>query len=295
LSGGPKLVVVRPADDFVKKKKEVVLSYLDQPTEFGRLVLVARSFGSGKNRVRDRLKKAGAYREFKRPAAAVKPWEEGRRRPGDTDLSRWVNDRARSRNLRLESGVAAALSGAIGANLGELDSILERWEMMYGCRVPIGLDAVEALGPRHQEVSSFGLVDAVMKRDVRLAIQMLDSVFTQGLAMGDRRITNPGEMLPLLLAALLGRLRQAARAQCLGAAGLGREALAQELGVRSFLIGRTLDEARRFEEAELHYGIRRLLEADRELKFRRQDGRKVLVDLVLDLIRGRRAPYPVRI
>jgi DNA polymerase III delta subunit len=167
--------------------------------------------------------------------------------------------------------------------------------MMLGRRASIGLDAVEALGPRHREVNSFGLVDAVMRRDAGLALEMLGSIFVQGLTMGDRRITNPGEMLPLMLAALLRRLRQAARARHLASAGLGREALAEELGVRSFLIGRTLDEARRFREDELHRGIRRLLQADRDLKFRRQDGRKVLTDLVLDLIRGRPAPYPVRI
>jgi len=295
LSGGGKLVVVRQADDFVRKKKDVVLAYLDRPADFSRLVLVARSFGSGRNRLRDRLKEAGAYREFRRPADTVKPWDEGRRRPEDTDLNRWVIERARSRRLRLEPGVAAALSAAIGANLGELDSILERWEMMHGCETPIGLDAVEALGPRQREVNSFGLVDAVMKRDGQLAIRMLDSILAQGLTMGDRRLTNPGEMLPLILAALLRRLRQAARARCLADAGVGREAMAEALGVRAFLMGRTLDEARRFRPVELHHGIRRLLEADRDLKFRRQDGRKVLVDLVLDLVRGRPAPYPVRV
>ena len=294
LMGGCKMVIVRQGDDFLKKKKDLILGILDNPKAFSRLVVVARSFGPGRSKVQSRLKTLRACLRFSRPADRVAPWKRGRREE-DTDLNRWVEDRARQKSLRLAPGVAAALTRRTGSSLEELDSILERWKLMQEGGVCVSIEAVEALGPRHGDSDSFSLVDAVMRRDRLRALEILTCLFEAGMVMKNKRILKVGDMIPLLNSVFLGRLRQAARARRLLSSGLGRESLESELGIKPFLVAQVVETAGRFSDEELRFGIHRLLEADRDLKFRRQDPKEVLVDLILDVTRGGPAPYPVRI
>jgi len=294
LMGGCKMVIVRQGDDFLKKKKDLILEILDHPKSFSRLVLLARTFGPGRSKVQVRLQALRACLRFSRPADKVAPWKRGRREE-DTDLNRWVEGRARQKSLRLAPGVAAALTRRTGSSLEELDSILERWKLMHESGMPVPLEAVEALGPRHGDSDSFSLVDAVMRRDRRRALEILTCLFEAGMVMKSKRILKVGDMIPLLTSVFLGKLRQTARARRLLSSGLGRESLESELGVKSFLIAQVVETAGRFSDEELRFGIHRLLEADRDLKFRKTNPKEVLVDLILDVIRGGPAPYPVRI
>lgn len=294
LTGGPKLVVVMQAEELVKKAKDLILGLMDAPPGFSRLVVAARNFGAGRNKLRDRLKQDGAYHEFRRPADSIAPWEH-RRRADDTDLVRWVNDRARGHGLRLAAGVAAALTARIGSNLSELDGILARWEMMHEAGGTVGIEAVEALGPRHRQVDSFALVDTVLTRDAGATLEMLTCLLSEGMVIGGKRLLNPRDMLAPVIGAFFRRFRTTARARRYLAAGGAPRGLTEEIGVRSFLVERTVEEARRFGEAELRFAIRRLLQADQDFKLGRRAAREVLTDLVLDLIRGGPTPSPIKL
>ncbi|MBN2491762.1 MAG: DNA polymerase III subunit delta [Planctomycetes bacterium] len=294
LGGGEKLVIVLEADELVRAHGAALLGFLEAPTDFSRLVLVARGLGPGRSKLRDALKRAGGYREFARPADRVAPWDRNRR-ADDTDLNRWLEARARTKRLRLEPGVAAALTARIGANLGELEAILDRWEMMAGPGAVIGAAAVEAVGPGHRETDSFALADAVMARDADRALEALAALFREGLGIGDRRLLSARDMVAPILGLFLRRLRQASRARRLLAAGARPGELAERLGVKPFLVSRTVEDARRFRQEELDRGIRRLLEADRRFKLEGQDAEKVLTDLVLELLQGGGYSHPVRV
>ena len=286
LSGGRKLVVIRQADGFAREKRDLLLHYLEAPVDFSRLVLVVLNLGSGANPLRDRLKRSEAYLVFDRPRDTVAPWERGHSQ-NDTELNRWVAARARQLGLRLKPGIAAAITDRIGNNRAELEGLLSRWVMMHGPEAEIGPDAVEILSGRHREVDVFSLVDSIMERNTVGVLKNLTGMFSEGLLMGQTRLAAPREMFVPLTSILFKRIRQTAQLRCRLESGESVSQAAEALGIRSFLVARAVNEARRFSGAELRYSIDRLLDADRRFKYEGQSPETLLVDLVLDVMRGR--------
>lgn len=282
--GGDKLVIVQAADELTKKHRDALLAYAESPSSFAQLVLVTRSFGPGKNKLRDALKADGAYHAFARPADKVAPWVRNRD-ASDTDLNRWVAARAREVGVRFAPGVIDRLTRRIGNDLEELDGLLERWRLLEVGTVTA--DRVAGLGAVRRAADTFTLVDAVVARRLDDALETLHCLFEQGLVMGERRVRKPGDLLPLITAVLLKKFRLLLRVRERLAAGARPKQLIDELGVKSFLLDATVEGARGFRGAELTYGIERLLVADRRLKLEGGAPDAVLVELIIDLIRGR--------
>ncbi len=282
--GGDKLVIVQAADELTKKQRDALLAYADSPSSFAQLVLVTRSFGPGRNKLRDTLKKAGAYHAYARPSDTVAPWVRNRD-ASDTDLNRWVATRAREVGVRFAPGVIERLTRRVGNDLEEIDGLLARWRLLDVETVTA--DRVAGLGAVRRSADTFALADAVVERRLDEALETLHCLFEQGLTMGERRVRKPGDLLPLITAVLLKKFRLLFRVRERLAAGARPKQLVEELGVKSFLLDATVDGARRFRGHELAYGIERLLVADRRLKLEGGAPDAVLVELIVDLIRGR--------
>lgn len=281
--GGRKLVVVRGAEEFAKKKKDALIDYLDRPAGFSHLVLVVRSLGGGRNVFRDRLKKLHAYHAFARPEDTVAPWKKGRR-PDDTDLKRWIEQRARDRKVKLDRDVAPILAQRLGKNLEEIDALFERWRLMKVN--PVTREHLKAIETRHRRADTFALSGAVFRRDVREAMELLSCILDEGIEVMGKRVKKANEILPLLTGLFFKKYRELLRAEAHLAAGNGRQSLVDAVGIKSFLLAETCETLKRFPPGGLRYGLGRLIEADRAVKFRGEAPEAVLVDLIVDLIRG---------
>ncbi|HWP41305.1 MAG TPA: DNA polymerase III subunit delta [Tepidisphaeraceae bacterium] len=110
--GGSKLVVVRDADEFVSRFREMLEAYVARPCDSGVLVLRMRSLPKNQ-RIYKLIIKAGEVHECEPPRAH--------------QLPAWIVNRAKTvHRLAVEPSAAALLADLVGADLGRIDNELAK-------------------------------------------------------------------------------------------------------------------------------------------------------------------------
>lgn len=188
------------------------------------------------------------------------------------ELTQWVEQRARSKGTRLETGVASDLATFVGPNLRLLDSELDKLAL-YAAGRPVAKTDVRLLVPYAQEANIFDMVDALGNRQTSQALRLLAQLYNEGAH-------------PLyLLTMIVRQFRILLQVKELVGQGLNKDAVAQRLGLHSYPAGKGVSQAQRYSEQQLQSIFDRLLDTDVAIKTGRMEASLALYLLVVELAR----------
>jgi DNA polymerase-3 subunit delta len=160
-----RVVVVRSADEFISKNRQVLESYFDNPCPTGVLVLTAESWPAG-TRLAKMLQKVGKLISIEQP----KPWQL----PGR--LIRYASD-AHSKELASEA--AELLVELAGDELGRLYSEVDKLALFADSEKTITLQHVEQLIGHNRIFGAFAVIDACLAGDSAQAVHRLRNMFAE--------------------------------------------------------------------------------------------------------------------
>ena len=184
-------------------------------------------------------------------------------------VERWLSAGARARRLALEPDGIVELTRAVGADLERGERELDKLAA-YAAGTTLGAADVRALVPGAVESDVFELTGAVVRRDVRTAVQMLE------------RLLDGGEPPQRLLGLLVWQFRA-----LLIAAGTRNDAeverAARETGLSRGALLRARRHAAGVRQPLILRAYETLYAADLAIKTGRADARTALQLVVLDL------------
>lgn len=164
------------------------------------------------------------------------------------DILQWIKERY---GVRTE--VASYLIDNIGSDLYPLYGELEKLQTYVKKARPIELEDVEMLILRSEQFGPFELDDAILARDYRKAIRVVESMIEEGI-------------VPLLILGKLANLwRKLFASKQLIDRGRASD-VSRVLGVHDFVAGKLQNAAARFTSEELVVGFSELLKADKAFK-----------------------------
>jgi DNA polymerase-3 subunit delta len=181
-------------------------------------------------------------------------------------LARWSVQRY---GKSIGSAAAGLLIEAVGANLGVLDSELQKLSAAAGNRKEIRDEDVELLAPKSAERTTWEMIDALAEGRTAEALGILERVLTAG------------EAPVAILGALSWHLRNLARAGRLAVAGMPVRRALQEAGVKPFALERSERHLRRLGRERVTTLYQWLLDADLDLKGRSPGPRPLVLETLL--------------
>jgi DNA polymerase-3 subunit delta len=202
-------------------------------------------------------------------------------------LVRWIKGRAKDIGGSITDEAAQLLAGFVGGDLRVLANEVDKLATYAGPGQAIDVADVEALVSQASEASIFACVDAVAQGDRRAALSSL-AVLLEG-----------GEKPERVLALVARQVRLLLQARDLSMRGEDQEAIGRALGVPPYPLRKVLDQMRLFQVETLEGMLRRVLEADVQVKTGELESRLALELLIAELCaagreRGRRPVGPER-
>ncbi|CAN5262028.1 DNA polymerase III subunit delta [soil metagenome] len=234
LLGGRRLVIVRDAHGLKKSQAAALTSYLESPSPFSVLALIA----TGKTPVDSAVRKSGEVIALEAP--------RGKRLVG------WIRGRAREQELRLDDRAAWGLLDSVGGGLRGLSSALAQLSAALGPGARVGAEEVQRLFPRLADQRIYAFTDAVGDRRLDVAMTNL------------RRLLEQGEEPLVLFGALTGHIRRMLRAQ--EVADRGARAVGDAVGLPGWRAERLTRQVRGYRRDELVAAMGILADTDVELK-----------------------------
>jgi DNA polymerase-3 subunit delta len=166
------------------------------------------------------------------------------------ELPRWAVDEAAKLGVTLEGAAAKALVSQVGERQQRLLRELEKLALEHGQGAHIGVEEVEGAAAQSAEHQVWGLVDALVARDERLATRAFLELRAQG------------ETLPRLVPLMARRMRDVLAIATRLEAGESPAQVKESLRMSPWAADRRIKEARATEAQAL----RRALEALAELE-----------------------------
>jgi len=161
LFGGHKVLVIEPADDFVRRNGEHIISYMKRPSGSATLVLSMNGMPSDRNLLKA-LKKAKSLISLGAPRGG--------------ELIRWVVERCSRYGKRIDSAAAKALGDRIGDKVGLLDSTIKRLMEQVGDKARITIEDVEGSVRDERVRARYELSAAIARGDKRGALASVQSL-----------------------------------------------------------------------------------------------------------------------
>ncbi len=243
--------------------EEWLLRYLPGVAQTTHLVLVEGKSLAAKHRVLALIAGLGNLSDVRAFAA---PTIKG------GELAQWVEQRARSKGTRLETGVAGDLATFVGPNLRLLDSELDKLAL-YAAGRPVAKTDVRLLVPYAQEANIFDMVDALGNRQTSTALRLLAQLYNEGAH-------------PLyLLTMIVRQFRILLQTKELEGQGLNTDAVAQHLGLHTFLASKAVVQDQRHSPHPRPHNLHRLLYTVVPIKTGRMEASLALYLLVVELAR----------
>ena len=158
-----RVVLIKEADAFVSKNRELLERYFDNPCPTGRLVMTVGSWDS-RTKLAKKLPKVGKLISVTPP----KPWE----------LPRYLIDFAQSTyNKRLDRDAATLLIELTGDELTRLYSEIDKLALFADADKVITSRHVESLIGHNRMFDAFSVIDTVIAGDTGRAMERLRTMF----------------------------------------------------------------------------------------------------------------------
>lgn len=226
-----------------KPKENALERYFDMPLESTCMVLCTDSVDRNL-RVFKKVVKVGQTVEF----SPLK----------NRELVLWIESRARQLGKIIEPGAVAKLVTAVGNNLRQMNSELEKLACFQD-RTAITEDDVTLLVGRTVELSIFELVDAIGGRKTQEAIRMT------------REMVSDGEPVLRLLFMIARQFRLLLRAKSCTETGIPEREAAAVMQVHPYVAQKCINQARNFYFNELKIAMEKILATDLDIKTGRQE------------------------
>lgn len=250
-----RVILIKEADRLEATVVQELVAYLEDPLPSTCLVLAARKLES-RMRLAHRLERQGILLRFSPPKGEA--------------LKRWLQRRAEQLGKKLSPPAIESLLTYLGEDLRILSNELSKVALFVGGRQLISQDDVETVVGEQRVRTIFELVEAVGRRKTDDSLLCLS------------RLLEAGEAPLAILGMLARQVRLLIKVQVLHQEGLNTEELGRAIGLHPYLLPRFLDQAASSPKTTLQASLKRLLQADEELKGG-QEGQLVLERLVMDL------------
>lgn len=273
LFGGQRLVLVKDAHELRAEEHKRLLQCLQRPVAGSVLVLLARGVSPGGRDPR-RAKAAKAAQTLAKAVEKAGGAVVDCPRPKPREVPAILERMLERHSLKADERALHAIASAVGEDLGAAMQAVEKLSL-YSSGGRVRESDVAAVVSDTREESVFALVDAVSEGRTGSALATV------------RRLLRDGESGLALLAQLARHFRTLARVKALSRRRQSAAAIQEALGLHPFVVKKCLQQAERFREAELARRLRRLAEADGNLKRSRFPERLELERLILALCETR--------
>lgn len=247
-----RLVVVRDINLLSRKQQETLVSYLDRPNPATALVLVAHVKPAGQTQDAGAIKKVEATPLFKKVKETGETLRFSIGRSREQKVAEWVTEQFSRRGKRIETVARELLLQKAGSDLRDLESAVERICLFAADDEVIGPGVVAEIVVPTAEQGVFELVDAVADRRRDISLYHLNMLLRQG------------ESAQRIFSLLLRQFRLVARCKSL-AVDHEYRSIASELQVPPFVVGKCLQQARRFSSERLRSAFGEFSRAQMEL------------------------------
>jgi DNA polymerase-3 subunit delta len=193
--------------------------------------------------------------------------------PEGSQIDRWIQQQVQKKQGEISPRAAHLLASLMGNDLSLLDNELEKLVAYKSSVSPplIEMDDVTLLSPYAAEASIFDLVDALGNRNGEKASSLY------------QRKLNEGADPFYLFSMFVRQFRLLIQVKELAEEGYNARAIARELQLHDFVVGKLNQQARGFAMEDLEAIYRHLLEIDVSVKRGRADMRTELDLLVANL------------
>lgn len=250
-------VVVENLDKLKAADSESLLRYLQSPVPSSLLCLVGTKVDQ-RSKWAKALKKAGPVLSFDPP----KPWEM----PG------WLRAEASAQGLELDINAAGLVVELVGHHPDLLRSSLNLLRTYIGESTVITSEDVERLLANTREASVFELVDAVAKRNLFRAVQLLRGALSRG------------ESPIMILNLLIRHYRQLAKCQALMQSSVPEKEWPRRVGVPPFGLKKLLEQARNVPPNRVLNQLIAMYNSETELKRRSHERDSIIEHIITGLI-----------
>ncbi len=212
----------------------------------------------------DAIVKTGALLvDCRRLYDAPPPWARGGN-AHDTEVSQWVQKRARARHAKaMDLRAAHALALRLGGGLAGLSKALETLVSYVGARTSIVEADIAATVSTTREDPAWVLADAVLDKDVGRALSLVEASFERGLSDAKGRVSVRADAIfPPLVATLHGAWRRAMLVCEATAQGHNPASLPAFAGLPGFVVERLIRQASRRDPDELLTRHRAFVDAE---------------------------------
>lgn len=241
------------------KDRDELRSYLERVPATCDLIFVESEDFDKRGAVFTYLKKSGAAQEFLP--------KEG------SELLRWLAERARLLDVRLDNAAAQRLVGYVGGEGRALVNELGKLASYAGRGGHITAAEVDLLVQDGQEQNLFSFIDELSARKRGAALQSL------------RRLFADGQAATYIIFMVARQVRILLGVKELAAQRMRPDDIAAQLGQRPFVVRKALDQVRGFSDAELAQIHDRVLLLDHASKTGQIDAETGLEVLVAEICR----------
>ena len=250
-----RIVIIRDFDKIKEDENELVVEYLKKPSPQSTVVFQAASLDQ-RRKITAALLKTCAVAAFDRLT--------------DQQATRWAEAFLKQRGCRIEPGALGHLVGLVGTRLSRLANELEKLALHAGGGF-INNETIEALVPRAREHTSWELWDAILDRDRKRALRLMD------------RLLDDGSEPVMIVGALAGLYRRMLSAKELIVRGASFEEVSKvtrQYGPRAKEFNARINRTSR---DEIAYGLRRIAQVDNAIKNSEATPRLQLQYLIAEL------------
>jgi len=233
-----RIVVIRDFDKIREEENDLVLEYLKRPADTATVVFQSVSLDQ-RRKITTALLKTCTVAVFDHLT--------------DDQAKRWIEQFLKLRNCKIEPHALGHLIGLVGTNMMRLANELEKLAAYAGGGV-INYSIVEQMVPRAKEHSSFELWDAILERDQKRALRLVERLLDDG--------TEP----VVIVGALGGLYRRMLAAKDLIARGAPSADVMKATGQYGQRAKTFSGRVMRTPREEIVHAIRRLAEVDKAIK-----------------------------
>jgi len=237
---GIRLIIVRRADRIAASDLEILIPYLKSPVETTCIIFVAQK-PDFRLKFFSHMRKQGHAVHF--------------RELTDGQVVPWIMASAREMGLNIRQNACRHLQEIIGNRSRTLYTELEKLHLRHG-NSEVGIPEIKQLSIFSRMYTIFELMDEISQRRKARSLSILN-----------RYLEEEGKDAAFGIIGMLTRqIRIIFQAKEHISKHVSRKDMAKKLGVPGFVVGKILDQARRWQEKDLEKALTLLYQADGRLK-----------------------------
>ena len=265
-----RFVLVKEADQLEEDKVKSLLRYIENPSPSTCLVLQGQTLGPWRIH-QGQIERVGRVVEYSRLRGK--------------SLMSWLRNKMAEKGKTLSEAAGDYLVEAVGDNLFQLESALEKAYLIVGERRTVELSDIEGRVADIKLSTVFDLTDAISRQDVEKALGVLEKVMgSKTLSFKkDEEASKVGDPIPLLLSMMARQYRLIWRTKLLKSRQAPPGEMVKELRMSQWMVNNLLDQSKNFSESSLREGILKCYRTDLAVKRGRGPKELLMEKLVIDL------------